>query len=490
MLQVDDGYAPVALGFTFPYCGGVFNNVAVSANGRIVPMADSNSLPNSGDYQSKLDPGINILHQDYVPAAAALSGGASGVYFKQLGTEATITWVVQSYAHRNSQDPATVQTFQARLKATGAIEFHYADTHSNDQFRDYGALATVGLQAVSGTSCERLAVSQNSPQPDLLGNSKALGFALDRSQRLDFDGDSKSDLAVFRPATAMWFVLTSASNFDYNQQIQMQWGLPGDKPVPGDFDGDKKTDFAVYRASEKNWYIRKSSTGATAIRHWGNGSDQPVVGDFAGDGVDDIAVFRKSKGAYYALKSSANILSDGYTAQDQAQSVAIVKLASVKKDNRGRAIKNTAKIIPIPGDFAGEGKSAFGIIEISKDKKTKSAKWIVKRENGKTLFKSNWGKKTDAYLACDWEGNGTADRVAIRKESSGLLGWYVATREGPRYTLQFGEPGDTPSCNKDFNGDGIADKTVFRTANATWYIIQPNGTFNAIPFGLPGDVAL
>jgi hypothetical protein len=89
----------------------------------------------------------------------------------------------------------------------------------------------------------------------------------------DYDGDGKTDPAVFRPSTGVWHLRYSSTG----GTAAFQWALLGDKPTPGDYDGDGLTDRAVYRPSYGNWYITYSSTGASAIVQWGLTNDVPVL---------------------------------------------------------------------------------------------------------------------------------------------------------------------------------------------------------------------
>ena len=60
------------------------------------------------------------------------------------------------------------------------------------------------------------------------------------------------------------------------RQTSQQWGQQGDIPVPGDYDGDGRTDFAVWRPSEGNWYVINSSNGAQTVRRFGKKGDVPL----------------------------------------------------------------------------------------------------------------------------------------------------------------------------------------------------------------------
>jgi hypothetical protein len=71
--------------------------------------------------------------------------------------------------------------------------------------------------------------------------------------------------------------LQSSSHFTAG--IGHVWGAAGDLPVPGDYDGDGRTDIAVYRESSGHWFILRSSANYAgwATYQWGTTGDIPVV---------------------------------------------------------------------------------------------------------------------------------------------------------------------------------------------------------------------
>jgi hypothetical protein len=56
----------------------------------------------------------------------------------------------------------------------------------------------------------------------------------------------------------------------------MQFGISEDIPVAGNYDGDSKTDIAVFRPSTGVWYILRSTDGGFQATQFGLSGDVPT----------------------------------------------------------------------------------------------------------------------------------------------------------------------------------------------------------------------
>ena len=98
------------------------------------------------------------------------------------------------------------------------------------------------------------------------------GYSNQKQCEADFDGDKRSDIALYRPTTGTWFSLNSSNG----QFAAVQFGTAEDKPVPGDYDKDGRSDIAVWRPSIGDYFILNSSTGLARETHWGANGDIPI----------------------------------------------------------------------------------------------------------------------------------------------------------------------------------------------------------------------
>ena len=264
----------------------------------------------------------------------------------------------------------------------------------------------------------------------------------------NFDGDYKSDIAVFRPETGEWFSLKSADGAFQS----FQFGVNGDKPVAGDYDGDGKSDYAVWRQSDKTWYIQQSSQGFRA-NQFGVGEDKPVVGDYDGDGKSDLAVYRPSVGVWYILQSR-----DGYTGYQF-----------------GVATDKTAQ-----GDFDGDGKTDTAVYRPS------TGEWFLNRTRD-GFASIQFGVSEDLPVPADYDGDGITD-IAVYRPSSGV--WY-RLNSGSNLSFsafQFGVATDKPAP-ADYDGDGKTDIAVYRPSSGVWFILRSSdNAYYGVAFGVSSDI--
>ena len=340
--------------------------------------------------------------------------------------------------------PRDQNSMLIRLEADGSYDNSFGD----------GGIAITPLQSVRSAFHSVL----------LLANGQILGggysnnglnndftlarFQAERSAKFDFDGDGRSDVAVFRPSVGDWYRIDSSNG----AFVQQHFGQAGDRPVPADFDGDGKTDIAVFRPADSSWYVLNSSDGTFSSTQFGVAEDLPVTEDYDGDGRADIAVYRPTGGVWYRLDSSTGSF--------------VTIQFGVAEDK------------PAIGDFDGDGRADISVYRPS------LGTWYRLNSSTGEFVAVNFGVPEDLPTAADYDGDGKTD-ISVYRPSAGT--WYrLNSSTGEFIAQQFGVNGDRPAA-ADFDGDGETDLAVFRPSTGNWYILNTTGGFNAVQFGVSED---
>jgi uncharacterized delta-60 repeat protein len=258
---------------------------------------------------------------------------------------------------------------------------------------------------------------------------------------IDFDGDARADLAIFRPEGGAWHMNNSCQGVR-----SIQFGANGDRNVPADYDGDGKTDIAVFRQGA--WYVLRSGDNSFYGVNWGIAGDIPVTGDYDDDRKADIAIYRPVASTWYIMRSAnGQMLSAQF---------------------------GTTGDIPVPGDHDNDGRADAAVFRPS------TGTWYALTVSG--LIAKQFGQAGDVPQTGDFDADGQLD-LAVFRPANGS--WYLLQSAAGFAGTQFGVGTDTPIVG-DFDGDTKDDIAVFRAG--AWFVLTSTAGLRSFQWGTAGDI--
>ena len=271
----------------------------------------------------------------------------------------------------------------------------------------------------------------NSVATNFFGGANPLNSASD-----DYDGDGRGDFLLYTfPGDILWRILQTATNTSRD----VLWGnttVLGDQLLPADYDGDGKTDVAVFRRSTGVWYIIQSSNNQQQVELFGALNDLGMVGDFDKDGKSDLTIIRGTPNGvgWFTRRSSDNkvqiVLWGGGTTMPAGDFIFPANQVDVDGDGRQDHLVRRDPNVPPQGTPQQGDPVTYHIL----------------RSSDNQALSFQWGLDTDATLFGDYDGDGKTDFVA-RRTIGGELVWFILqssnnyNRSQPR-TVRFGTTGD------------------------------------------------
>lgn len=273
------------------------------------------------------------------------------------------------------------------------------------------------------------------------------------SRRVDFNGDNRSDYAIARAtgaaAQTTWYILDSAG-----ATTTQNWGLGvgftgGDVATPEDFDGDGKTDIAVWRGNPgnpnaSNFYILQSSSSTLRTEQFGKQGDDPtVIDDYDGDGKADVAVFRTAVGAGDPCGVGA---------------VWYWRPSGTPATNFSYACWGAAGDKAYPGDFDGDLRADFSVV-----RNNGGPGQVLQNRTTAGIRTVNFGDFTDRYIAGDYDADGRADLAVTRANGAAISWYFTKSGSGQSYSFQLGNSATDYNVPGDYDGDNKTDFGLWRS---------------------------
>ena len=293
-------------------------------------------------------------------------------------------------------------------------------------------------------------------------SSASGALARDNSFKLDFNGDGRTDAALYRegsrdlavaPQPSYWYFLDPVTG----QMMTVQWGRSLDIPAPGDFDADGKTDVGVYRwwnfdTGDVNEYWLSKSTGGyeTLTYEWEPGYNK-FNRNYFGDARSEI-------GQLYKVNTSPDPGHPCY--------ISLYFAGDYFGNNIRKTVSDTCNVIPVPvpGDYNNDGYSEIAVFTGRTFKV-----WLPPYVSPYTAPNITQFLDVDIPTPGDYDWDGKTDFAGV-KAINGRMIWRIKqSSTGNTYDVDFGFSTDKPVPG-DYDGDGATDIAVFRPSDGSWWI--------------------
>lgn len=290
-------------------------------------------------------------------------------------------------------------------------------------------------------------------------------YGIYNSKSNDFDGDNIADIAFYDPAKKSWNIIYGKDGhedeIDLTSNILQHYkGSDIFIPMPADFDGDSKTDIALFNRTNSVWHVLNSSTSEVITQIWcGDWTEIPLPADLDGDSKSDFTCFNGNDGRWPALLSTTkgyhsnafgtspvNITFysdlDGdkksdYIIYKPLDGLYEIRLASCLGGERGGYCKGSDTIIV----HAGSSNSRVVPADYDGDRKVDLATWTPESSVWEITYAKNFLSGEDT---------------------------------GAQKTIVFGKPGDIPMPG-DYNGDGKEEIAIYHIDNSELEIAYDSG---------------
>lgn len=277
-------------------------------------------------------------------------------------------------------------------------------------------------------------------------------------------------IAVYHPPTSQWTVY----NNNDETTSSLQFGGPGDQPVPADYLGTGYAQLAVFRPSSGQWFIRKEDGSGTLAVSFAAPftpdpeNDIPVPGDYLQTGRTQIAIYRQSTRQWFLREGIGSSGTDATTFGPIT--VGPAPPPGAKPD------------VPVPANYLPLWTQMAVFRPDTQEWFIRKAfPWADTSSSSAQELKVSFGGPGDVPLPLRWVDG--QQYVAVLRPTKSPMEWYIrkGRPDSPGETIgpiAFGQPGDI-AVPGNYTSRTSGQLAVYHPSMGEWTILRDNASPDA-----------